>query len=714
MRIRIIAIGMLLLLSAALTAAMQSGNDLYQQGLARETAGDIKGAVQIFERIVRDFSSNRALTARALVQLGKWSDLLGQEQARKHYERVVREFSDQKEAAAEARTRLEVLVKVAAAGTNPARRLVVDQNVGGYTKLTRDGRHLLRYNPEERAFELAEVGTSEVRRITADGPNPADTFVAGSELSRDGRRLAVVVGVLKPRPRSAASLQIEYERAELRLLEVGGRGTGRVLATWDAPALSRSTVAVQPFAWAPRDERIWLFILRSDQSAQIASVDMSGKLQVLKTLTWRDHTQPPSLSPDGRFVAYHDTSSRQASPDLYIIATDGSHEQRIEHPAGDSKPMFLPDGSGVVFVSDRRGAQDLWFLAVKDGQPVGQPRLVWRNVGFFGQAERFADNGSLAYYFSVSDSGTYTLPLDLNSAAISVGEPTRLAPMVHEANSGAAFSPDGRYLAHFRTNAARIVIRELATGTEREIPFGAQLGAGYATADWCSSGDVLIASGYVGGAVAYRVNVKDASVQRLSVAPGDPRFTLCVGDGEEIIYVASGSVVRRSLASGRETTLFNGNVRAVTRSMDGGRLAVVAVDPNGDGYRLVTMSATGGDVSADLLPSGTSLEIKVDPQYTFRLSQNVVWMPGGDRLLAVLFEKGASVVDQKTPPLWLWEVPLTGAAPRKLAFPKVAFWGALTVHPDGKQLAFQTNEGSLQQTWAIDNLAQFIKAGGGW
>jgi hypothetical protein len=53
MRIRIGAIGMLRLLSAAGLVA-QNGNDLYQQGLVRETAGDIKGAMQIFERIVRD------------------------------------------------------------------------------------------------------------------------------------------------------------------------------------------------------------------------------------------------------------------------------------------------------------------------------------------------------------------------------------------------------------------------------------------------------------------------------------------------------------------------------------------------------------------------------------------------------------------------------------------------------------------------------------
>src|SRR6476646_1228474 len=113
MRLRIGAIAMLILLSVAATAAMQNGNDLYQQGLARETAGDIKGAIQIFERIVRDFSSNRTLTARALLQLGRWSDLVEQDQARKYYERVVREFSDQPDQTdlvVQAKARLAILV----------------------------------------------------------------------------------------------------------------------------------------------------------------------------------------------------------------------------------------------------------------------------------------------------------------------------------------------------------------------------------------------------------------------------------------------------------------------------------------------------------------------------------------------------------------------------------------------------------------------------
>jgi hypothetical protein len=67
----------------------------------------------------------------------------------------------------------------------------------------------------------------------------------------------------------------------------------------------------------------------------------------------------------------------------------------------------------------------------------------------------------------------------------------------------------------------------------------------------------------------------------------------------------------------------------------------------------------------------------------------------------------------------LWEVPIMGSTSRKLGslpLPKKGlFPGAtrLSVHPDGKQFAFQSREGFVRQTWAIENLMQFIKAGGG-
>src|SRR5262245_44975037 len=203
MRIRVVTLAALFLLSVAVVRA-QNGNDLYQQGLARETAGDLKGAVQIFERIVRDFSSNRTLAARALVRLGEWSSLLGQDQARTYYERVIRDFADQKEAATEARARLDALPKAAAPAASPARRLAVDwmeryrKGEPGYEPLAPDGRHLLRYNEKQRAFEEIEIDGNGIRQLTSDGPNPAEARLWGGMLSKDARNLATMCASQRP------------------------------------------------------------------------------------------------------------------------------------------------------------------------------------------------------------------------------------------------------------------------------------------------------------------------------------------------------------------------------------------------------------------------------------------------------------------------------------------------------------------------------------
>jgi tetratricopeptide (TPR) repeat protein len=236
---RTVAVAILLLLSAVVLTARQNGNDLYQQGLARETAGDLKGAIQIFERIVRDYSSNRALTAKALVQLGRWSDLLGQDQARKHYERVIREFADQKDAAGEARSRLDALAAPVAAAASPARRMAVEFRAGTFeerTKVMRDGRHRLRYNGELRGFEMVDIVTGGVRRLTSDGPTTDLTVILRSqELSTDGRKIAAAVQILKA-PAEAPPFR-DVVRTELRVFDVDGRGPGRILATWDDRAL---------------------------------------------------------------------------------------------------------------------------------------------------------------------------------------------------------------------------------------------------------------------------------------------------------------------------------------------------------------------------------------------------------------------------------------------------------------------------------------------
>ena len=61
----------------------QSGTDLFQKALSKERGeGQLEEAIQIYERIVKEFPTDRALAARSLVQLGRCYDKLGKAEAK--------------------------------------------------------------------------------------------------------------------------------------------------------------------------------------------------------------------------------------------------------------------------------------------------------------------------------------------------------------------------------------------------------------------------------------------------------------------------------------------------------------------------------------------------------------------------------------------------------------------------------------------------------
>ena len=91
-------------------AAAQSGHDLFQQALVKERAeGNLQEAIDLYERIAREFPDDHALAAKALVQMGQCYEKLGKSEAKKAYERVIRDYADQAEPLQVARTRLAAL-----------------------------------------------------------------------------------------------------------------------------------------------------------------------------------------------------------------------------------------------------------------------------------------------------------------------------------------------------------------------------------------------------------------------------------------------------------------------------------------------------------------------------------------------------------------------------------------------------------------------------
>src|SRR5687768_6168609 len=94
-------------LMAVALAAAETPQELFQKGLVKERSeGKLDEAMQLYRRAAEGAGKDRALAARALVQLAACYEKLGNAESLKIYERVLREYADQKDAIAVARERL--------------------------------------------------------------------------------------------------------------------------------------------------------------------------------------------------------------------------------------------------------------------------------------------------------------------------------------------------------------------------------------------------------------------------------------------------------------------------------------------------------------------------------------------------------------------------------------------------------------------------------
>jgi len=93
----------------------------------------------------------------------------------------------------------------------------------------------------------------------------------------------------------------------------------------------------------------------------------------------------PQLSPDGRQVLFIRTAttleSGQRNADIWMVPADGSAPPApfIGGEKNENSPRFLPDGKGVLFISTRDGAPQV-YRADKDGKNVKQVTRVSGSV----------------------------------------------------------------------------------------------------------------------------------------------------------------------------------------------------------------------------------------------------------------------------------------------------------------------------------------------
>ena len=142
------------------------------------------------------------------------------------------------------------------------------------------------------------------------------------------------------------------------------------------------------------------------------------------------------VSPDGRTLVF------DLLGDLYTLPVEGgTATPLLTGPAFESQPRFSPDGTEIVFVSDRSGGQNLWVLAA-DGSDTTQ--ITRGNDNLYTSPEWSPDGDYLVASRTFSPLGGAAKPWlfhrDGGSGIALIDEPEQLKAI------GPAFDPTGRYI----------------------------------------------------------------------------------------------------------------------------------------------------------------------------------------------------------------------------------------------------------------------------
>jgi Tol biopolymer transport system component len=653
----------------------QSGYELLQQALSKEQAeGKVAEAIVIYQRIAREFASDRALAAKALLRLGEAYQKLGDRQARGAFEALVRQYPDQNEATV-ARARLARSPE----GVKPVEQALRLVGVSSGMSISRDGRRLVYFDGSN--VGLHDLADGHKRLVTRQSDD--DDHTAGAIISRDGSQLVYTW------------YTEDKNRYDLRLIATSGSGVPPARVLYDGEDVN----VAYPLDWSPDGKSLAIDINRKDRTRQLALLSVGdGTVRVLKSTGWGGGGRA-AFSADGRWLAVDTpTTSNRRSGDLFLLAVDGSRQQTVvEHPADDRLVGWSPAGDRLLFTSDRTGTRDLWGQRIDASKPTGAPQLLYSNIGE-REMVGVTSAGGLFLRATIDefDIEVATLDLATGQASRSTAKP---AQKFVGTNKMPDWSRDGKYLAYLstRTDAGIVIVVQHADTGEIVRELRPKLG--YTTfMRWSPDGRRFAVSSSANGRIGvFLVDAESGETTTVTTPRDDfwrgfaPEWS---PDGTRLYYRLpvenQVAVMERNLSSGAE--------REVFRRKDLG----VHLSP--DGRWFATRTDDGAAVGLVPVAGGATRELHKMPQGYSAVP--VSWDSSGRGLIVRATVAGRDGME-------LWFVPVDGGQPRKIDLPVTTrksvgpgSWtggmGGFRLHPDGRRLAYTLN-GRRREVWVLEN-----------
>jgi len=661
--------------------AQQTAEQLYQSALYKEEIeGQLDAAIKIYETIIKQYPDNRSVAAKTQLHIGLCYEKLGNAEARKAYERVLRDYADQAEPTKLARERLSALTvgegKTTGSAELALRRIWVSgQNQ--FVGISRDGRYVILNLPESGDLGLRDLQTDEQRQITHEASQVDWTGVNGpATISPDGKQITYCW-------QNKANLELRLsaiDGSSMRVLHNGQDGRSLIASNWMPDG--RSILVVSDDI--------------KDQTFRLQMISLSDNTIRNVGLPDREYIGWVSPSPDGRQIAY----SRNNDIYIYDVATE-KESVFVQNPANDAVAGWTPDGTGIVFFSNRSGTHDLYLLGIENGKPRGDLKLLRQDFG--------ANTGG----FLTRDGRLFRVEVTLTFDSFIVqvdektGKPAGIPDQIDPEFSmitNPMWSSDGKLLYYLRTKGLQswgegvLVVRSEETGEIREIILKSNL-------KWSDSplmspdGSQFVVTLTDGKMYidVFTVNSRSGEVSQITKIPASTVSGIvspCPNwspDGKAIFYQVRSPekneefiIHRKDLTSGEDKEIYRGiHAMGMKISPDGTRFVYFRNDSLTKSYVLGILDIKSGkelmlwQVPEADTPGGIS-----DPN----------WMPDGKYILVKRnLNQGSE----------LWRLPAAGGPGEKLHFFPEGVSG-FVLNPSGDRMAFTRYQMSYE-LWVLEN-----------
>jgi Tol biopolymer transport system component len=633
------------------------------------------------------------IAAKAQLQIGICYEKLGEKntkQAQVAFQKVLDNYPGQTEAVKVAKEKLSLIVQAKSAMPKvdtglKLYKIKADRMVDEYASVSPDGRYISFVDWETGDLAIYDYQSGKKRRLTDKGPwTKSEEFALNSRWSPDGQKIVFD--------------WYGKQHYDLRVLALDNTEPKILLRIpWDGPGENGKA---QCWDWSSDGARILALLWKNDGTKQIVSISVAdGNIQTIKALSRNNPTDIYNLrfSPDGAFVVYdfpsHDNSSDH---DIFLLSLDEKKEIKlVDYPGDDIFLGFLPGGKHFIFVSDRRGAKDVWIASIGEGYRVDEPELVKTNIGNIAPLG-VTQNGAFCYVHLRSYFDIYSAEVDPARGKL-LTDPKKLIKYQEGMNNWPDYSADGKHIAYLSRRNVRAALRtplakgtficiySLENGEKRDIPTGLN---GFSPPVWSPGGDTLLIKGALddNSLGLYTLDVKTGEAVPVVVdkAVGDS-YEWSV-DGKSIFYVRNSKtekfseILVKNLDSGQEIELLRVNEEkrfSIALSPEGDRLAILNNYPLRH-RELKILSISGGNLK----------ELFAFKQKTgHRLSP--AWSADGK---FVIFPNNHLPDNQEMngstmPPWSLFCIPVDGGEPREIGF-GVHLLFRPRIHPEGRHVVF--------------------------